>query len=259
MLKKTAVGLFIFVVVLGAICLVLDIIDVNEDYILGLPVNILNTVFIAATAIILVILAAKAYHRTGNAGLLTIGWAEMALLAGTLFKGWVSNVDGRILIVSNESLVLLAALAFLTGGILIVTRPSAYKTSQKTIMLFSYIFTLILISSIILFMYQQILPYIIKWGSISITLQDVFQRISSLFLFGSLLLYLRAYHKERTDINFWFLAGIAFWAFGQLFISLGPVEGKLAWTGRFAEYMGNLSFCMIFREIFWRNKNKSRV
>ncbi len=58
----------------------------------------------------------------------------------------------------------------------------------------------------------------------------------------SALIYLRIYSKSRSDFYYWYSLGLILFAFGVIFISQGPLESGIAWSGRASQYAGGIYF-----------------
>jgi hypothetical protein len=242
MLTKYFLATIIFIVCVGIIFIGLDILDINEDLQLHLPINILNTIFISTIAAFLIYYATELSKTTGSHALLALGCAQLVFGVGSLLRGWITGAELYILINMYESLVIIASLIYLVGGVSVMTgrQDVELKPGRKNgIIFWSYIGVMIVMSLIIALAFQRAIPESIMPG---ITLQNVLQGISALLLLASSIIYLRVYSKTRTDLYYWYFLGLISLAVGVFFISQGQVESKIAWTGRVAQYFGNLCF-----------------
>jgi hypothetical protein len=97
---------------------------------------------------------------------------------------------------------------------------------------------------ITLLAYLKVIPISVKFMSHVISVQDLLQAVSTLLLFAAAIIYFKIYLRSRSDLSYWCLLGLCSLAFGSLFISQGPPESLIAWTGRISQYFGNLCFLL---------------
>jgi len=139
-LQRFALVVLILIIILGMFFLVLNILDINEEYLLNLPINIFNNIFITALAIPLIYLSVNIFTHTGSPRLLALGAAQMALGIGSLLKGWLPNTSLDILVILYESIVVLTSLIYLVEAIMFLTRPdnSMSNSGKKILKSMSY-------------------------------------------------------------------------------------------------------------------------
>jgi hypothetical protein len=256
MLKRYVFGLFILIIVLGAVFLSLDVLDIDEAYNLPLPVNVFNTIFIAAPALLLVYLATRRFAITGLPELLVLGGAQFIMGVGSFLKGWLPFQNLDIPITLHESMALMASLVFLAGGIQVTARTKnlEYDPRQKrNVIIIFYLGILFVISLVIWLVFQGIIPSFAAPVAGAFSTQSLMQEIASLVLFISTFLYCKIYSRSHTALYYWYYCGLLLLAIGVLFISLGHVESRIAWLGRFSEYTGNM--CFIFAMISANNRS----
>jgi hypothetical protein len=250
MLKRYILGLFILIIVLGAVFLSLDVLDIDEAYNLPLPVKVFDTVFIGAPALLLVYLTTRRFAITGLPELLALGGAQFIMGFGSFLKEWLPFHNLDIPITLHESLVLMASLVYLAGGLQVTARiiNLEYDPSQKrNIIITFYLGILIVVSLVIWLVFQEIIPSFGAPVVGAFSMQSLMQEIASLVLFISTFLYFKIYHRSHTAMYYWYYWGLLLLAIGVLFVSLGHVESRIAWLGRFSEYTGNM--CFIFAMI----------
>jgi hypothetical protein len=257
-LKRFVIGLTIFIVILGIVFLGLDILDIDEDYQLPLPINIFDTVFIFVPALLFAYLTYRYFVLTGPPEVLALSGAQLILGAGSVLKGWLPIPGLAIPITLHESLVMAAALVHLAGGILVAFRNPKIESGLKkkrNIAIFYYLGILIVILLITLLVFQRIIPSFAAPAVASFSIQDIMQESASLVFFFASFIYFIIYLRSPTELHYWYFLGLLLFAFGVLFVSMGHLESRIAWLGRFSEYSGN--FCFIFAII--REKRRTYV
>jgi len=240
--EKSAIGIVVIFIIVGFFFLLLNILDINEDFRLNIPVNIANTLFISALAIPIIFISARIFINTGSLLSLSVGSAMLALCLGSLVKGWLQNLDLMVLVIINEITKLFTSLLFLTGAFLVArgrNRIKSESVNRKMNIVLCYSGVIIVVFLIILLAYKGIIPAYIQHNTDWISVQDILQIATTiLFLAASFCCFICVF-KYHSDTHFWYFMGLVSFTFGVLFISLSPVEGKLAWDGRISLYIGN--------------------
>jgi hypothetical protein len=116
--KRLAFGLVVFVFIAGIVFIGLNVLDINEDYRLYLPVAVLNTVFISAIAVFVAAIAAVNYAASGSLPLLALGCGVLAFGISSLLKGWLIDRDLYLLITVHDYSALIASAMHLAGATL---------------------------------------------------------------------------------------------------------------------------------------------
>jgi hypothetical protein len=246
-LQRSALGILILIVILGMVLLALNKLDIDEGYRLNLPINIFNAIFITALAIPLIYISVKMFTRTGSIKLLTLGGAQLALGVGSLLKGWLPNASLYVLVIMFESIVILTSLIYLLGAIAVFATPAGIQlnSSQKIkALVLTFTGILIIILLIIFLSFREIIPASISFRENTMSVQNIMQIVSLLFLFSASFICFRVYLKSPGDLSYWYLLGVLALAFGVFFIAQGPVESRIAWTGRASQYFGNICFLL---------------
>ncbi len=244
-LQRFALVVLILIIILGMFFLVLNILDINEDYLLNLPINIFNNIFITALAIPLIYLSVNIFTHTGSPRLLALGAAQMALGIGSLLKGWLPNTSLDILVILYESILVLTSLIYLVGAIMVIIRPdnSGLNSRKKIrVVTLSYASILIIISIIVLLVFRGVIPAHIVFRENTVSVQNVMQIISILLLFTASFIFFRISLLAHSDLSHWYFLGVLSLSFGVFFMAQGPVESKIAWAGRASQYFGNICF-----------------
>jgi hypothetical protein len=244
MSRRLALGLVVFVLFAGIVFIGLNVLDINENYRLHLPVAVLNTVFISTIAILVASIAAVNYIANGSSVLLGLGCGVLAFGVSSLLKGWLIDRDLYLLITVHDYSALIASAMHLVGAALAMvrSRPTASKLTQKQktiILCLCYLGTLASIALITLLALQGIIPLLGVSGEIAM-LRDVIRGITTIIFIASSLIYLRINAKSHIGFYYWYSLGLMFFALGVFFISQGAVESLIAWWGRVAQYVGGL-------------------
>jgi hypothetical protein len=261
-LRYSALGILLLIVILGALFLALNVLDIGENYKLSLPTNLLNVIFIAVPAVPLVYFSAKLYITTGATEILALGSAQMVLGLSSVIRIWLDNTSWWIPVTLYESAGVLAALIYVLGGITVVTSPTtaALKPAfQKWAAGLSYGGITIIFSIITLLGIKNILPLAITLNAREIQLQDIMQTTATLLLFIASFIFFKVFLKSRTDFSYWYLLGLLSLAFGSFFMSQDNVESKLVWSGRIAEYFGIICFLLSVNTYYRSHKTKMQI
>jgi len=244
MLKRFALGLVLIIIAIGIIFIALNILDIDEDYRLLLPIPVLNTVFIFAIAALVAYIAARSYTITGSMVILLLGGAALAFGAGSLFKSWASlGLDVTMTV--DESAALIASILHLVAATVGTSqqRISNLEFRGKSgIILGYYLGVIACIALVILLVIQGVIPSFHMPGEGSSVLRVVVRRITAILFVAAAVINLITYYKSRTDFYYWYSLGLSLFGFGVFFISQGAVESRVAWLGRTAHYVGGIYF-----------------
>lgn len=245
MCKWFALGTVVIVAALGALFLGLDILDINEHFRLYLPTAILNTVFIVVVAVPVTCIAARDYAITGSPQMLWLGCGALAFAAGTLLRAWLVGYGLNVSITLIDSSALIASVLHLIGAGLSIARPRLPEpeSGRKSIIVLSgYLGVLAGIALITLLAFQGVIPPFHLPGEGSYLLRDAVRGVAAIFFLAASSIYLRGYGRSRTDFLYWYALGLLLFALGIIFMSLGAVDGRIAWLGRVAQYAGGIYF-----------------
>jgi hypothetical protein len=245
MVKRLALGLVVIIIALGILFITLNILDIDEDYRLHLPIPPLDTVFIFGIAVLVAYIAARSYKITGSPVILGLAGAALVFSAGRLFKGWMTGLGLDIIITVDESAALIASIFHLITAILGMSqqRISNMEFRQKSrIILGYYLGVVVCIALIILLVMQGIIPLFHVPVEGSNFLRVVARWITAFFFLVAAVITFLAYYKTHTDFYYWYSLGLVLFGFGVFFMSLGAVESRVVWLGRFAQYVGGVYF-----------------
>jgi hypothetical protein len=246
MLKRSALGLVIFIFLAGIVLIGLDVLDINEHYRLHLPVAIFNTIFISAISILVAFIASISYVAKGPPALLAMGCGVLAFGVSSLLKGWLIDRELYLLITIHDYSALIASAIHLVGAFSgmagLYSAASKPTRGKKTIiMCLCYLGTLASIALISLLAFQGIIP-LLGVPDETALLRDVVRGITTILFVASSALYLRRNFKSPIDFYYWYSLGLMLFGFGVIFISQGAVASPIAWWGRVAQYIGGLFF-----------------
>ena len=240
MFKQFAFIIAVVITGLGIFFIGLDILDIAEDYRLYLPIATLNTVFIAAVAMLVASIAARNFTITGSPEILGLGDAVLAFGVGILIYGWFTRAVLGVRITVYDSTFFMAAVMHFCGVILLKSKLSLsrLKLRQKqAIVLLSYLVIFVIIAVVTWLLYRGVLP------SRTIS-RDLIHGAGAILYIASAVIYLKNYLKSGTVFYYWYSLGLVLFAFGILFASQGPLEGRLVWMGRASQYVGGIYFLM---------------
>jgi hypothetical protein len=251
MFKKFGFIIAIIITALGISFLVLDIIDINEDYRLNLPIATFNTIFISVVAMAAAYLAARNFSAKGAPEVLGLGGAVLAFGAGILVYGWFTRAVLNVRITVYDGTFFMAAAIHFCGVILLSLKSRFFKfkfRQRQAVVLLSYFVVLLIISAVTWLLYQDILP------SRGIS-RDIIHGVGAVLCIASAVVYYRKYLKSGTAFYYWYSLGLMLFIFGILFASQGPLEGKLVWLGRVSMYAGGIYFLVAVLDAHQRLKD----
>lgn len=261
-LRRSALGILLLIVILGIFFLALNVLDIDENFRLHLPINLFNVIFISAPAVPLVYISTKLFFTSGSPDLLALGCAQLAFGVDSVLKIWLDNTSWWIPVALYESVGVLAALIYLFGGITVITKPASTalrSTQNKWAVGLSYGGITIIISIITLLGIKNILPLTINLNANEISVQDIMQISATLLLLIASFIFYKMYLKSRTDFSYWYLLGLLSLAFGAFFISQDSVQSKIVWLGRVSEYFSSICFLSGVIRNYHRNRLKVQI
>jgi len=246
--KRTALYLTCFLIILGIIFVLLDILDIAEDLRLYWSTAVINTIFISVVAIFTIYFATRSYLQSGSPEILALGGGTLAFGFAIVLYGWLPNSDLNTRFTMYDSGVFIASAVYLAGAIFNMKNlnPIARKSRPNIPGIIIVYSMIILIISVLTWLaYQDIITFLTYTFSVHFSARDVVQVIAAVFCMSTALIYLKKYNALRADIYFWYPLGLILFAAGVIFISRGPLEGRVAWLGRAAEYVSYFYFLMV--------------
>lgn len=243
------------VMALGVLFLALDILDIHEDYRLYLPIPLLNTVFLFVIAVFVAYFSAKNYVVTGAPILLGLGCASLFLGLGRLFKCWMTGLDVHINITIDESATLLASIIHLVAAGIDISKRSTRNPAagvKSRIILGFYLGVLVCFALIVLLVLQGRIPLFSVLG-----IRGIISETTAVFFLAAAVIGFITYYRSRGDFYYWYSLGLVFFSFGVMFMGLGAVESKLAWSGRISQYLGNIFFLVSVLSLYLMKLNKN--
>jgi phosphoglycerol transferase MdoB-like AlkP superfamily enzyme len=122
-----------------------------------------------------------------------------------------------------------------------------------------YIGIILIITVLTWLAYEDIITVLTHSFSVHFSARDIVQVIAAIFCVSTALIYLKKYRELRNDIYYWYSLGLILFAAGVIFISRGPLEGRIAWLGRAAEYAGSLYFLIAASGIYKQSRNNGEA
>jgi hypothetical protein len=244
MAKRFALAIIIVILFLGIGLIGLDILDIDDGYLIHLPTAMLNTVFISVVSLFVACVAAMIFTLNGAPGVLGLGCAALAVGIGSLLKEWLAGANLNVLITVYDSTLLIASIVHLAGAGFAVTQNGLVKPELKhkqRIVVSCYVGIILGIALVTLLAFRgAVTPFVVP-GRTSV-LRDIIQVVTATFFAASSLIYLRFYYKSHEVYYYWYSLGLMLFALGIFFISQGSVESPIAWVGRAAMYVGGIYF-----------------
>jgi hypothetical protein len=245
MFKRIALGLVLVTLALGIVFIALNILDIDEDFRLRLPIAVLNTVLISAVAVLIAYIAAISFTIDGSPELLGLGCAALAFGVGSLLRGWLVGIGLNVPITINDSAALIASVMHLIGASLGMAKLRLTKSKlrqKQSIIVWSYFGILASLALVTLLALRGIIPPFSVSGESTPLLRDVVRGTAAILFLASSFIYLRIYSRSRTDFYYWYSLGLMLFAFGVVFMSQGAIESRIGWLGRASQYVGGLYF-----------------
>jgi PAS domain S-box-containing protein len=206
---------------------------------------ILNFIFLGLSSIVVGILAAKSYLKTGRLNLALLGSGALAFGLTGLTAGWFIQFPGGVNItvtIFNCGMLLSGLLHFSCSVAGIMELAPERNPNRKKIILFSIYFTIVIAFSLI------IIVTLVGWmptffiPGIGPTLTRQFVLGASILLLLNSGIYLYSiYYKTRVDFLYWYALGLILIAEGLLGVMLSKnVGGIIGWAGRLAQFTGGI-------------------
>ena len=244
-LKRTALSITLILIILGILFIVLDILDIAEDYRIYWSIAVINTIFISAVALLTIYFTVKHYYQSGSVEVLALGAGVFAFGFSIVLYGCLPNSDLNTRITVYDSGVLLTSMIYLGGAIYNLKNQglSAGKF-RSSILSITVIYTsIILIISVITWLASQdIVTFFPYKFTVHFSTREIVQVIAAVFCVSGAIIYLRKYLDSHNDIYFWYSLGLILFAAGVIFISRGPLESRVAWLGRASQYVAWIYF-----------------
>jgi hypothetical protein len=257
MFKRLALGLVIAVISLGVIFIVLNILDIAEDYRLDLPIAILNTVLFCPVAILVAYFAAKVFMFNGSPEMLGLSCAVFALGFGILLYGWLTGASLNSRIVAHDSGVLLASVMLSIGAVLRIAGRNLTKSGSRIkliILLISCLGIIVIIGMVTWLAFRGLISFLTPVAG-DIGFREIIRGIAVILYVALAIIYIRIYIKSRSNVYYWYSLGLILFASGVVFISQGALESRIAWLGRVSEYAGCICFLFSVLDAYRRRKS----
>lgn len=257
MFKRLALGLVIAVISLGVILIVLNILDIAENYRLHLPIAILNTIFVCPVLILAAYFPAKVFMLNGSPEMLGLSCAVFAFGFGTLLYGWLTDASLNTHIVAHDSGVLFTSVLLSIGAVLRTAGINLTKSGPriKLIILFiSYLGIIVIIGVVTWQAFRGLFSFLTTIAG-DIGLREIIRGIAVILYAALAIIYIRIYIKSRSNVYYWYSLGLILFASGVIFMSQGGLESLIAWLGRASEYAGCIYFLVSVFDDYRRRKS----
>lgn len=257
MFKRLALGLVIAVISLGVILIILNILDIAEDYRLNLPIWILNTVFVCPIVVLVAYFAAKVFMLNGSPEMLGLSCAVFAFGFVTLLYGWLTDVSLNTRIVAHDSGVLFTSVMLSSGAVLRMARFNLTKSGPriKLIILFiSYLGIIVIIGMVTWLAFRGSISFLTSVAG-GIGLREIIRGIAVILYAALAIIYIRIYIKSCSNVYYWYFLGLILFASGVIFMSQGGLESLIEWLGRVSEYAGCIYFLVSVLDAYRGSKS----
>jgi hypothetical protein len=239
MSKRFGTAAVVVIAAAGIVFLALDILDIAENFRVNIPSSIFDTVFIAAMALFVVVIAARKYVSLGIKPIVWLSFGTLAFGAGNLTRWWLP-IDGlSIPITTYDNAILLAAILHFLGAIMCNARQYATPSGSRpgpVAIFFGYPGVLAAVALIVLLAYRGVVPSFYTNPS----LRNIVHGISAVLFLTCFLIYLRLFLKLRYDYLYWYSLGLVLFTLGIFFLSQGAINSRLFWLGKAAHYSGHI-------------------
>lgn len=243
MFKRFSLIIVLVIAALGIIFVVLDILDIGEDFRIHLPTAMVNTAFFAAVAVPAAYIAARNFVITGSRQMLWLGCGVLAYGVGSLIREWLAGEGLTVPFTIYNSVALIASAMHLIGASLSIAKvpiPDSESKRRLRTALYYYLGTLASISLVTLLIFQGLIPPLYAPDESSFQIKDIMRGIATIFFLASSSIYIGLYYKSRTDFLYFYSLGLMLFAFCLISLSLGAADTRISWLGRISQYAGNI-------------------
>lgn len=245
MFKRLALGLVIIIITFGIILLVLDVLDIEENLKLLLPVSILNIIFIFIIAVIVAYIAARCFTMADLPETFWLGGAVLMFAIGSMFRVWLSQLSGNTIITVENSTAFFASLLHLIGASIGLIKKRRFDLKimlRLSIILLYYLGVFATIALVTWLAIQGVTPSFMIPNQGVTALGENILTITTIFFLASSVINFGIYTKLHTDFYYWYSQGLMLFAFGILFMSEGNADTMIASLGRVSQYAGGIYF-----------------
>jgi hypothetical protein len=244
MYKSLALVLTIVLIGIGAAFLALDILDIAEGYKYSFPVAFTNTVFITLLAVPILYFTIRGLAVNRLPEIVALNLAVFSFGFSILLYGWFTGLSLNARLVSYDSGIFLASIFHIIGMNYGKTGFDKTRTGSNVrfwAVCVIYVQIAILIG---LITWLGSLNFIDVTGTIigNIGIRDVFHAVAVLLMLVTVFVFIKTYLKQHVDFYYWYLLGLVLLASGVFFISIGQLEGRVAWAGRVCQYVSSIYF-----------------
>ncbi len=255
MFKRLALGAAVIIISLGVIFIVLNILDIAEDYRLYWPIAVLNTVFIGVITVFVTYFAISNFMSSGSPEMLGLSCVFFSFGCGIFLYGWL-DADLNTRIAAHDTGILITAVAFAVGAGLKIAGRNYAKTRlwmKSAILLIAYLVIIAIIGIITWLASQESISFL-NTVAVGIGLRTITKGIAIILFSALAIIYIKTYLESHSDMYYWFSLGLILLAGGVFFASEGPLESSVVWLGRFSEYAGSLYFLFSALDVYRRRR-----
>jgi hypothetical protein len=229
--------------ILGVILLGLDLLDITEPISLDLPLQLLNTLFISAIAVLVAYMSVRRFMISGSQNMLWLGGGALVFGIGTSLRIWLEGDGLNIPITVHDSTALLASALHFIGAVSDLAGPNLSESLPRrraltVILYYSVVFAIV--ARVTVFVINGNIPPFYLPDRGPLPLRQIVRGVTTLFFLASALLYFRLYKTSEQDFLLAYSSGLALFFLGVVLTSLGTVYGLIAWTGRVSQYIGGV-------------------
>ncbi len=255
MYKRLALGAAVIIISLGVIFIILNILDIAEDYRLYWSIAVLNTIFVGVITGLVTCFAISNFMSSGSMEMLGLSCIFFSFGFGILFYGWL-DADLNTHVAAHDTGILLTAVALAAGAGLKIAGLTFANTRpghKSAILLITYLVIIAIIGIITWLAHQEYISFLNSVAG-GFCLRDITKGIGIILFIALSIIYFRTYIKSHADMYYWFSMGLILLAAGVFFASQGPLESSVVWLGRFSEYAGCLYFLFSALDVYRRRR-----
>lgn len=244
MYKRLVFGLTVAIIGLGVVFLGLDILDIAEGHKYSFPPAYTNTVFITLLAVPILYFTTRGFVLNRFPEIIGLNIAVFTFGFGILLYGSFMGLSLNARLASYDIGILLASIFHIIG--MSYGEAGFGKTRNgPNVKLRTLYFIYPGIAAIIgLFAWLASLDFVDFTGTIirNIETRDVLHAVAVILMLGTAFMFIRTYLKQHVDFYYWYFLGLILLASGVFFMTIGQLEGRVAWAGRVCEYVSSIYF-----------------
>jgi hypothetical protein len=242
MYKRLAFGLTIVLIGTGLVFLGLDIFDIAEGYKSSVRIAFVDTIFISLFAVPVIYLTFRGYMANHAPEMLWLNFAVFTFGLSILIYGWFTETGLNAHLVSYDSGILLASIFHVIG---MRYGKSGVQKNSPNLKSWAIIIIYLGIAGVIgLITWLASSDVIVVTGTAGgiIETRVIPHGIAVILMLIVAVVFLSKYLKTHLDFYYWYVLGLVLLSCGVFFITIGQLEGRVAWTGRVCQYVSSVYF-----------------